>query len=159
MTSDISTTIATYLQSAGFGDLGINLFIDYWPSDPDAMIAVFSGVGHPASHGMGNYTQLRNPTIQVVVRGGSSGEEHLNAKLQAEAIYRLLDTTNLVIGDTTLLHIAPVDEPHLIEHDENDRPAYTINFELSYEAPQTDLVPTPVPPEPDFSYVLDGGAP
>lgn len=159
MSSDISTTIATYLQTVGFGDLGENLFIDYFPSDPDALVAVFSGVGNQPSHGMGNYTQLRNPTIQVFVRGGSSGDEHIAAKTKAEAIFRLLDTVNLTIGDVTLLHIAPVDEPHLIEHDENDRPTYSINFELSYEAPQADLVPPPVPPEPDFTYVLDGGAP
>ena len=137
---EVITALTARLQAASIGTFGTNLFANYFPDSPDAMVAVMDGPGTAPTY-TATGIKIRHATVQVFARGVPTAQGYVDAQQKAEAVHRSLNFANTTVANIRFLDCHPVDEPHMVEKDENDRPTYSVNFELSYEAPTGSVSP------------------
>lgn len=126
--------VSTYLQTNGVGTVGTVVFLDYLPDTPDTVVSLFANPGSPPTTVMGGSSGaavVRNPRLQVFTRGTADGAGVVAARVAIDAIYALLEqVVNTTLSSVRYLSIEAVDEPALLERDEQQRPVYVCNFEV-----------------------------
>lgn len=127
--------IAEYLEDQNIGTVAVDIFCDYMPETPDAVIAIFDYPSVPPQHTMGDSGPvLQHHRLQVLVRGAEGGTGTVAARDQARAIYDLLVTqVGTTINNKLYVDIAAVEEPHLLDRDSSQRATYAVNFDVTKE--------------------------
>lgn len=125
MTS-VQETIATYLQTGGYGTLATNLFIDFMPPLPYDCTAVTAYGGPPPVRGIGQTSRLYDIVrVQVKVRKASPGD----ALTAIESIYTYLEGSR----PSGLVFVRAVNSRALyLGKDANNLTTYSLNFEVLY---------------------------
>lgn len=123
-----------FTASSGTG----NVFVDYMPASPDAAVMVSGQPGLPQLSKLP--TDL--PGLQVIVRGAPHAATTAHAV--ARAIYSALTCLDGVTLDDNGAHevyvigcTASQSEPVPMGRDANERPEYSLNFQLRVHAPTT----------------------
>lgn len=120
----LTKEIAQYLQANGIGTLDTDIFYEYLPPSPNAVVAIFSTGGEIASSVLG----YDSPTIQIRVRAANP----TIAYNKAMSVYNLLvGLTNVTLTNNgtyivncEALQSAPIN----IGKDEQSRIEYTQNY-------------------------------
>lgn len=119
--STIIGDIATYLQTAGLGTVGTDIFASYTPDAADNIICVLDTGGTMPDP----YIPTKSPTFQVFVR--ASDYETGRAKLdQVRAtLHKLVNTT---VGSTYFYYILAQSEGGSIGRNERGLDEFSMNF-------------------------------
>lgn len=117
----ILNDLATYLQTAGIGTLGTNLFESFMPGTPDNAVGIYA-TGGPAPD---PDLPTHSPTFQVIVRASDypSGEAKLASVRSA-----LHQVANQLIGSTYFYYILANSEGGHIGRNERGLDEFSINF-------------------------------
>ena len=130
--SDVALDMATYLQTQGVGTLATDIFYDQMPEetvlpvDGAALAVIESGGSDPEVNADRKHF---NPSIQVIVKGKQNSNTEAKAML-AVIVDELTDPLNLVVGGTTYYGTAQVGGNNWLGYDDNDRPEWSLNFQL-----------------------------
>ena len=130
--SDVALDMATYLDAQGVGTLATDIFYDQMPDgaalpvDGAALAVIESGGFDPEINADRKHF---NPSIQVVVKGKQNSNTEAKAML-AVIVDELTDPLNLVVGGTTYYSTAQVGGNNWLGYDDNDRPEWSLNFQL-----------------------------
>ena len=121
--------IASYLQSAGLGEIGQDLFVGARPDTPDVCTTILE---RPSVQGLSTHDNLlaqERPRLQFVCRG--SADDLVGPRHQAEAIYRSLALiVNQTLSNTRYLIVIP-SPPFPIGRDANSRYLICVNAEVT----------------------------
>lgn len=106
------------------------------PGQPDTVVALFATSGlepdHTMGGGGGGSALLVNPGLQVLARGPR--DDRKTARDLAHQVKGKLDgLTNVTLSGCRYVSVFAVNEPHLVELDENRRPVYACDFTISKE--------------------------
>jgi hypothetical protein len=125
MTS-VEETIATYLQTGGYGTLATNLFIDFMPPSPLNCIAVTAYGGPPPVRGIGQTSRLYDIVrVQIKVRNTSPG----TALSTIESIYTYLEGSR----PSGIVFVRAVNSRGIyLGKDSNNATIYSLNFEVLF---------------------------
>ena len=116
--------IATYLQTAGIGTIGTNLFKGQIPTEPDNCVAVFEYAGSPPAVTHDKKT-LDSPGLQIRVRNA----DYAAGMTAIQGIIDVLSPlSNVSIGSGYYLSILANQSPVPLGLDEKDRHEFSMNF-------------------------------
>lgn len=119
------TELSTFLESAGHGTRGTNLFEGLLPETPDSARAVVPTTGFPDIRSF-NGVEYEVRRYQVYVRDAV----YATADSRAEGMYASLRAVaNQALSGTFYLTIDAVTPPYLLERDENGRVVLAFNIE------------------------------
>jgi len=105
---------------------GINMFQNFEPSKPDNCVTIFDTYGRATGLTLGVELQDK-PSIQIRVRAQDSEV----AWTMIDSIRQLLDgRSNETWGGCFYMLIYCASGPGLLDHDENSRARYIVNFNL-----------------------------
>lgn len=110
----------------GFGDLGTNIFSYKWGKKKDNQILVIPGIGVESP-----LKELyRNPSFQILVRGGKNSDHDATYSL-AQDIYEFLvnKPENVQIGTCSYKGFDPTSDIAALGEDEDERPIFSLNFD------------------------------
>ncbi len=121
--------LGTYLQTAGIGTLGTDLFLGELPANPDNCVAILEYGGMAPEHDLGT-TALRYefPRVQVVVRNTSYATGRLKAQ---DILGDMAAVANETLTSVYYLEAAPLQSPFLLERDDNDRWVFACNYQIT----------------------------
>ncbi|MEK3817501.1 minor capsid protein [Bacillus sp. FSL K6-1284] len=92
---------------------------------PDECISVKLTGGFPTSQ----WTGKKQPSFQILVRGGAAGEQECEDKAY-ELFNALTNLKEVMIGENSVVIIrATTSVPLFIGYDDNNRPQYSLNFD------------------------------
>lgn len=128
----IVAALALYLDQISLGEYeptsaGGTIFLEELPQSPDAAIALFS-TGGPQASGKHGYD---SPVVNVHVRGAAN--DVIGALAKATAIYDALHGLHSMAlpGGIRVINCLGLQSgPITIGRDQNDRPRYSLNFQL-----------------------------
>lgn len=120
--------MASFLQTAGQGTFGTNLFIGYRPDSPDDVISLYNGGGPPVEY----HSAGARPILHVEVRGADQTSALQKMIAVTAALHNQHDFT--ISSKSYIQCRAAQPEPILIEHDSQERFTYAMNFQLIKEA-------------------------
>lgn len=117
-------TVATYLQAAGIGTLGTNLFKGHMPDSPQDAIALFD------TGGVAPYVDLptKKPTFQVLIRNASYLAGQTKLETIRAALHQKMETNLNVTSGTYFLYIFLISEGGAIGKDANGLDLFSVNF-------------------------------
>ncbi len=101
MSTDISNTVAQYLDNAGYGDLGTDIFVGQMPAEQNGIYVVRAG-------GLqNNYVPLEESVVDIYIKDTSSSNAISTLEQIKRYIHRMHSTsigndymyTLLVLGD------------------------------------------------------------
>jgi hypothetical protein len=122
---DIATILESSSSALGLV-LGTDLFVFEEPSSPDEVVTIYDTGGiapHP------NYEYL-SPSVQIRVRGKKFDTQ--GAYTICEGIRNVLHgLINQIIGGARYVQILAMGDIISLGFDENNRPVYTVNFEIN----------------------------
>lgn len=129
----LADDLADVLSSGGLGTVGTTIFCAGLPWTPDAAIGILETPGYGAIHtmstGPGHAVMVR-PRAQVTFRD----TDYASARLTAWKAWALLDgQPERTINGVAYHYITAVQEPGLLEFDENDRPVFVMNLDVMRE--------------------------
>lgn len=112
--------MSAHLQTNGFGTEGTDIFIGYFPPNPDHAICVYDTAGRSSQiHG------IDRPNFQVVVRDKS----YSIAATTIQNIQTLLqNTTNTTINGTFYADISNLQSPFSAGRDVEERAEFKQNY-------------------------------
>lgn len=114
--------LGNYIQSLNIGIVGIDIFFNMQPNEPDNCITITDTGGyHSDDTGV-----IRNPTFQILIRN----EDYTAAKEKSEQIYALHLKENFEIGEYFIYLAEFLDEPTYMGQDQNNRSEITMNLIL-----------------------------
>lgn len=121
------------LQDNAVGTIATDLFADFMPDSPDALIAAFSVGGSPPDFAGGptGAPAIRNPTVTLWARAAE--RDPVAAQAKAEAAYQaMVGVVNQILQPSAerYLRIEPLQEPFLLKLDEQERPIVACNYEV-----------------------------
>jgi hypothetical protein len=120
------TEIATYLETAGCGTVGVDLFLGDLPDAPVAAASLVEYGGLPPQRTFGTVA-WEQPRVQVLVRDAA----YFAARERAERIYRaLVAVANTTLSGTRYFSVTAT-PPSILERDEHDRPILTIRANVT----------------------------
>ncbi len=103
---------------------GTNLFISILPETSTLAVAIFDTSGSsPDPH------NIRNPTIQILLRGTAGKYETAWAKMEA-ILAELHELANVTINSTKYLLIWKMTEPNHVGNDTQGRPIFSCNLRI-----------------------------
>lgn len=111
------------------GSSGWEVSVDRMRDDPDRVIGLFGLEGfQPETKG----SPLKQPGLQVRVRGGSNegSEARTKAEEVRDDLHRIAGAT---LGAAHYVHVIATSEPVSIGEDDNERPEFTVNFNVARE--------------------------
>lgn len=117
-----------YLVTKGLGVKGTTIYATMMPDNPDDLVVVSEYSGRRPEGALGSATPLaRFPRVQVMVRSG----RYVTARQKAEDVFlALTPVANQQVGGTRVNSIWPLQEPALLETDENGRSVIVFNVEI-----------------------------
>jgi len=119
--------LGTYLQTAGIGTLGTDIFYHGFDSRTQNCISLSDGAGPGANTTLSGDMILYKPELGVLVRNMSDS----SANSKALSIYNLLNLkTNFTSGTTRFKRIRAISEPFFVSKTANNLYIYSINFEI-----------------------------
>ncbi len=122
--------IADYIVDQGKASrVGVNIFVNFTPDDPDSMIAVYDTGGPGSDKTFGNRSiAFRSPAIQIVVRRASGKK----AEAKAQILMELLDGwTGTTINDNVYTYAECRESaPFLYKRDRSSRVLFAFNVIL-----------------------------
>lgn len=121
--------IGTYLQNNGIGTFaaGGDIFCNGFSVNAPNCITLLSAPGLPEKYSLRRTCILSRPELDVRVRN----VDDATAEQKAKAIYELLHLiVGRTIGSTNFKKIRGMQDPYLLEIDDNDRYIYAVNFQL-----------------------------
>ena len=130
--ADVAQTIADYLAAQSVGTVGTDIFFDQvpvessLPVDEAAVTVIESGGLDPEINADRKHF---NPTVQIIVTGTQESNTEAKAKV-AEVVDLLTDPLNLTVGSTIYYCTAQVGGNNYLGYDENNRPEWSLNFQL-----------------------------
>lgn len=117
--------VATYLQTAGIGTVGTDIFKSYAPDNANAGVYVLDTGGLQPNSDIKN---LRNPTIQVFIRSATYAAGKTKLEAVRTAIHQLVNTT---IGSTYVYFCLLQSEGGHIGRNERGQDEFSMNFHLN----------------------------
>ena len=119
--------IASYLQAAGVGTVGTDIFVGRMPDTPGACLGLheYAGAAPSFAHD-GEQPLFESPRVQVRVRGAT----YTTGRQMIEAAYNALNRVkNQNVGGVRYMRIAPLQQPFYLQRDGNERPEFVFNVE------------------------------
>lgn len=119
-----------YLESNTTLVFGTDLYIDFMPDTPDAIVSLYEAPGGETELTFGSSVAAYEATaIQVMTRGGPNDVP--TAKNLADTTWKTLHTIhNQIINGTEYLNILKLDGPFFIDRDYQERPAFLIHMDV-----------------------------
>ncbi len=126
--------VGTYLQTAGLGTLGTDLFLGSLPLDApnvstqDAVIALFElpGFAPDYVHSPAGVS-VEHPGLQILVRGAPY--DYAGARTQAQEVFIALGKiSNQVLSGTYYFWCMPMHSPWHLRQDDYSRPIFSMEF-------------------------------
>ena len=121
--------VATYLAAQSVGTVGTDLFKESLPATPDACVMVRETGGASPDPGFGSTAaRFERPALQIIARGAADDVTgpYDKAWLAWVALMAVNPTTSM--SGTIYHQINPLQNPSLLEVDDNDRSLYAVNF-------------------------------
>lgn len=116
--------LGTYLQTAGIGTLGTDIFYRGFDALTPNCIALFDNAGQHATSLGG---ELYRPGLGILVRNSSD----VTADSKSRAIHDLLNLkVNIFMGTTRIKRIEAVSPAFFVSKSANNQFIYSINFEI-----------------------------
>lgn len=113
--------LATYLQTAGIGTVGTNLFYSYLPANLEAGVVVLDSGGQQPDP----YLPTKEPMFQVLIRA----DNYDNGKTKLDAVRAALhQLKNTTIGSIYFYFILAMSEGGHVGRDDAGRDIFSINF-------------------------------
>lgn len=121
------------LDSRGFAELGVTLFLSRMPDKPDNCIALFEYDGGPPMQTLGpNAIALDRVRLQVMGRGTRDKYPEIRNRMLAMRL-DLGSITDETISGYRILRASPQGYPTLMGYDDNNRFRMVFNLELTVE--------------------------
>lgn len=122
--------LATYLQSAGIGTLGTDLFYGRVPASPDVCTVLMEYGGLPIEPDLGTPTiRLEFPRVQVLTRGLK--DDYDTPRLKAQAVLVALTAiVNQSLSGVAYKVAAALQSPFFLRRDQNDRVEIACNYQV-----------------------------
>ena len=111
-------------SAIALGTFGTDLFIGTMPPTPDANITIKDTTNKPPEL---NY-EIDRPGIQVLVREVKGG--YLAGITKSQSVYSALHGYQGTLSGTRYILVAAAHSPMYVGKDENNRPFFSINFEV-----------------------------
>lgn len=115
--------IAQYLQTAGIGTVGTNIFKSFMPDTVDTGLAVLDTGGVMPDPDL----PTKKPTIQIFIRGASYPLGKAKLEAVRAALHQLANTQ---VGDTYIYYCLAQSEGGHIGRNERGLDEFSINFVL-----------------------------
>jgi len=125
----IEKVLADYLESQGFGTVGVNIFAERLPENPDKAIAVVRYSGRAPVMILSKNIVIEQPSIRVLVRMPSFIESESLIYQIRDLITRLRNTN---LDNLYILGILPLGSPAILERDGKDRVIMFCNLDVAY---------------------------
>lgn len=118
--SSASVELAEWLEDEGVGTVGEDIFVDKQPLGAVNGLRIVTYPGAPPAHRMDGTNEIRYtfPNIQVRVRNTDDATAVSVANAAARALGKIANQT---IEGTYYRSVNLINQPGLIERDENDR--------------------------------------
>lgn len=122
--------IGEYIQTAGCGILGTDIFYHYFDELTQNCILLIDQPGQVEENTATDDLSIRRPELGVRIKN-TSGELAMN---KAEFIYKLLnEVVNSTIGSTYFISIKALADPFYVSQSQNNLTIYSINFAIEME--------------------------
>jgi hypothetical protein len=126
----LADDIAAYLQTAGIGTVGTDIFVGHLPDAPSNCLAVIQNGGESPEMAGPITGQIERPRLIVRVRNST----YLNGSTKANAVLKALHT----LGDQTLsghryLYIRAVGSVNQLGRDHEKRSLFSVDFVVTKE--------------------------
>ena len=121
--------LGTFLQTAGDGTLGTDLFLGPLPDTPDVCTALYEygGFAPEGDIGAGGAIRYEFPRVQVAVRHTS----YATGRAKIDTVCdRLCGISNETLSGVYYVGAWPVQSPYLLDEDENGRWIFAVNFDV-----------------------------
>ncbi len=113
--------IRVYLQAQGVGTFGTDLFTGFLPDTPDSVVVIYENPGTPPSRSHSSNPTLEHPQLGVWARGTPDGDYVAPRQKAQDAYDALVAIRNQTLSSTLYLDVMPMQQPFLIERDDNKR--------------------------------------
>lgn len=122
--------LGTYIDSDTSLTIGVDLFLGLLPEEPDACVAIFETTPGSVMETMRTTApSLEMPRIQAIIRGQRNS--YATTRATAETVWRSVSKIqNTTLSGVQWLRAIPVDTPSLMGRDDDERPLFTVNFEI-----------------------------
>jgi hypothetical protein len=121
---NIAYSIASILESEGVGTLGTDIFVGTMPESPDKCLATYDSGGSPPEPNL-----IHRPNVMIHVRGNKQGYESAS-DLVFTTYTTLHNLGNFRYNDWWYLLVWAASDPIWLGMDENNRPVFSINFNV-----------------------------
>lgn len=119
-------SVAEYLELAGIGRRGRDLFVGFMPARIDKGILLLEPItGTPINHELPGY---RRAKFRVVIRDA----DHHSGKDTAERVSMSLELNNVSLSGMYVKYMHPLHDPVVFPVSEADHLEYSVNFETVY---------------------------
>lgn len=122
---DIASEIATYLQTAGFGTVGTNIFIGQIPSSTNGIYIIRS------SGAFNNYLPIENVMVDIYVKDTSASDGITTIENIKRFMHRMHNTTTTNAYIFSMLAMGDVET---VERDVEYAKIFKISMEISHRA-------------------------
>lgn len=123
--------LATYLQAAGCGTPGTNLFYPEMPDSPDLCLQLVTFPSEPQEMVLGSRTvHLENMRLQAIQRAATFDAGWNAIKAVEAALVLIVNTT---LSGVRYLSVSSGREPSPVGRDENQRWLFTADFDVMKE--------------------------
>ena len=113
--------IAAYLEGQNVGTRATDLFTGFMPDTPDEVVVVYENPGMPPSRSHSDSPNLEHPQIGVWARGTVDGDYAGPRQKAQDAYNALVLIRNQTLSATLYLDVMPMQQPFLLERDDNKR--------------------------------------
>lgn len=126
------TELGDYLEDAGVGTQGTDLFLGSRPDEPDTVLVVYQYTGGPPEYTQDSFgPSIERPQIQILARAPSYEAADALAWLSWSALSQI---TNAVLSGVKYLSVRPNSSPGMMGRDTNDRLMVSFNATVEKEA-------------------------
>jgi hypothetical protein len=122
---DIANDIANYLQDAGFGTVGTDIFIGQMPATTDGIFV------YRSTDTLNNYVPVENTVLDIYVKNQISSIAIIKIEQIKRHIHRMVSTTTTNAYIYSILAVGGVET---IERDNEYAKVYKISVEVMYRS-------------------------
>ncbi len=120
--------LGTYLQTAGIGTLGTDLFLGLLPPTPDNCVVIAEYGGMAPEHNQGTLTlRYEFPRVQVLVRNTSYATGMLKARDIMGDMAAAADST---MSGVVYHSVDALQSPFFLQRDDNNRWVFACNYQV-----------------------------
>ncbi len=120
--------LGTYLQTAGIGTLGTDLFLGLLPPTPDNCVCIAEYGGMAPEHDMGTLAlRYEFPRVQVLVRNTSYATGMLKAR---DIMGDMAAVANSTMSGVNYFGIDAIQSPFFLNKDDNGRWVCACNYQV-----------------------------